>query len=190
MTKRLSPKRGLFIEEYLVDVDGNGKRAAIAAGFAEKSAAVTASRLLRDPEIAAVIADRVAKRAKKLELTGERVLQELALIAFNDPGRLYDAEGNRIPVHLLDEDTRRALASVEDETIKTKSQTVRTQRVKLADKIRAGELLGKYFKLFTDRVEGDITTAQIKLTEEERAARVSAILRRAALRVDRAEDAA
>ena len=44
-------KRAIFVREYLIE--RNGTRAAIAAGFSAKSAAVTASKLLKNPKIQA-----------------------------------------------------------------------------------------------------------------------------------------
>jgi phage terminase small subunit len=134
----MTPKQALFIAEYQLDL--NATRAAIAAGVPEKSAAVTGSRWLRNPKIAAAIAQRQAQRTAKVGIAAEELDRELARVAFSDAGRLYDVGGKRLPVHLLDEDTRRAIAAVEDET---RGGGKRIQRVKLADKLRAIELLYK-----------------------------------------------
>jgi len=157
MAGKLTPKKAIFIAEY--SLRGNGTQAAIAAGVPEASAAVTASRWLRDAKIAAAIEEQKARLVAKLELTQERVLQELMRIAWYDPGKLFYEDGTRIPVHLLDEDTRRAVASVEDETEDGK----RTQYVKMCDKKGAGELLGKYLKMWTDKTEhnGHVTLEQL-----------------------------
>jgi phage terminase small subunit len=137
MTGKLTPKQAIFIAEYLVD--GNGTRAAVAAGVPETSASVTASRWLKMRSISAVIAERRARRVHLLGEEAERLDRELANVVFADIGRFYDAEGKRIPVHLLDEDLRRAINSVTDE----KRDGKYVQHVKLADKIRAIELLYK-----------------------------------------------
>ena len=114
MSAKLTPKQAIFIAEYLID--GNGTRAAVAAGVPEKSAHTTASRWLKNPNIAEVLAERHARRTAKLEVTAERVLRELARLAYFDVGDLYDAQGERIPVYRLDPDTRAAITAVEDET--------------------------------------------------------------------------
>lgn len=157
---KLSPKRGLFIYEYLVD--GNGTRAAVAAGYAESSAAMTASRLLRDPEIAAVIEARQQKRVEKLEITADRVLEELAKLAFYDPRKIYDGAGNVKPIGELDDVTAAAICGMDVDTVETSKEsadgestkTVRTitRKFKLADKGQNLERLGKHFKLFTDNI--------------------------------------
>lgn len=49
--KAITDKQKRFVREWLVDM--NGTRAAIRAGYSEKSAAQTASRLMRDPAVRA-----------------------------------------------------------------------------------------------------------------------------------------
>jgi phage terminase small subunit len=162
MADKMTPKQALFIAEFLVD--GNATRAAIASGFSAKSAAQAGARMLNMSHIAAAIQYRQAQRAVKLEITADRVLQELAKLAYFDPGKLYDSDGNRIPVHRLDDVTRAAVASVEDETTDGPGwvRTVK-QKIRMADKSKNLELLGKYLKLFTERVEhdGHVTLEQL-----------------------------
>ncbi len=148
-SSNVSPKQAIFAAEYLVD--GNATRAAIAAGYKPESAHVAGARLLKHPKVAAAIADGRGRLAKKLEISAERVLQELAKLAYFDVGKLYDTDGNRIPVHQLDEQTRAAIAAVEDET-KTAACGAerRIQRVRMADKGANLERLGKHLKLFGD----------------------------------------
>lgn len=74
------PSRALFVAAYLVSP--NQTEAAIAAGYSEKTAKQQGCRLMKDPWVAAEIAKGQAKLAKKYEITAERVLQELALLAF------------------------------------------------------------------------------------------------------------
>jgi phage terminase small subunit len=160
--KKLTPRQAIFYGEYIKD--GNGRRAAIVAGVPEASAAVTAARWLKEPAVAAAIADWRERKQDELELTAELVLAELRKLAFYDPGNLYYRDGKRIPVHLLDDVTRAAVAMVEDETTETETETgrngkrktvTRNQRVKMAEKGQNLERLGRYFKLFTDKVEHD-----------------------------------
>lgn len=49
--KQLTEKQKRFVREWLVDM--NGSRAAVRAGYSEKSAAQTASRLMKDPTVQA-----------------------------------------------------------------------------------------------------------------------------------------
>lgn len=161
MAGKLTPKKAIFIAEY--SLHGNGTHAAVKAGVPAASAAVTASRWLKDLTIQAAIEEQRARLVAKLELTNERVLREVMCMAYFDPARLYDENGERIPIHLLDENTRRAIASVEDETRTVAGVTTRSQFVKVTDKKGAAELLGKYLKMWTDNVNhtGRLTLEQL-----------------------------
>ena len=72
-------KRAIFVREYAIDK--NGTRAAIAAGFSAKSAAVTASKLLKNPKVKAELAELISKAMQRLDVTLDRVLQEEAKLA-------------------------------------------------------------------------------------------------------------
>jgi phage terminase small subunit len=162
MSGKLTPRQAVFAAEYQIDF--NATRAAIASGFEAASAHVTGARLLRNAKVAAAIADSQARRMQKLDCTVETLVQELMKVAIYDPGKLYDDNGERIPVHRLDPDTRAAVAAVEDETVDGPGRVrTLTQKLKMADKIRAIELLGKYRKMFTDRIEheGRLTLEQL-----------------------------
>jgi phage terminase small subunit len=87
----LTPRQERFVVEYCLD--RNGQRAAIAAGYAPKAAGITASKLLTKPKIIAAILGVNKRDDKKLELTRERVLAELAKGLFRDPVGLQDADG-------------------------------------------------------------------------------------------------
>jgi hypothetical protein len=87
----LTARQELFVREYATVVDG--QRAAINAGYAKGSAAVTGCKLLKNPLIVAGINKLQAKSAKKMDFTREKVLAELAKGLFRDPIGLEDANG-------------------------------------------------------------------------------------------------
>ena len=145
---RLTPRQAVFIAEYLID--GNATRAAIAAGFAEASAAVTGAKLLKNSKVSRALALRNARRAGKLEITAERVLGELAKLAFYEPAKLVDGDGDLLPVAEMDESTRAAIASMDVETREGKSGASTVRRLRLADKGTNLERLGKHLRLFGD----------------------------------------
>ncbi len=82
----LTPKQEHFVKEYLVDL--NGLKAAVRAGYSPKSAAVTAARNLKNPTVRAAVQDAMQRRARRTEVSQDRVLQELARIAFAAPDDL------------------------------------------------------------------------------------------------------
>lgn len=77
---KLTPKQERFVDEYLVDL--NATQAAIRAGYSEKTAGSMAAKLVAKSCILDAIADAKDARAKHTEITAERVLNELAKIAF------------------------------------------------------------------------------------------------------------
>ena len=166
----MTPKQAIFYGEFIKD--GNATRSARVAGSSEKSAHVDGCRMLKNAKVAAAIAGWRERQQVKYEITADRVLQELHKLATWDAKNLYDAEGNRIPIHLLDDVTRAAVAGVEDEetertVLEAKAgatpemlKTVkRIQRPKMADKGQNLERLGKYFKLFSDSTLSASVTA-------------------------------
>ena len=138
-------RREQFAHEWLVDF--NGAAAALRAGYTCRSpnaAEVTAYRLMKEPDVRAIIQAEQKKRLKKIDITADRVLQEWARIAFHDPGDCFDSDGRLINPALLSEHVRAALASIEV----AKDGTV---KVKAHDKNRALEMLAKYLGILKDQ---------------------------------------
>lgn len=153
---RLNERQRRFVAEYLVDL--NATQAAIRAGYSEKTAASQASDLLRNPKVAEAIRVAQDKRLQRIEITADRVLQELALVAFADIGRAFGKDGGLLPLLDMPEEVRRALAGVEvDELFEgrgdERQQVGVTRKIKMNDKLRGLEMLGKHLRLFTESVE-------------------------------------
>ena len=87
----LTAKQCRFVEEYLVDL--NATQAAIRAGYSEKTAAETGYENLRKPDIAEAIQAAKAARSERTELTIDRVVLELAKIAFSDMAHYVRFDG-------------------------------------------------------------------------------------------------
>ena len=83
-TKALPPKRAAFVREYLRDL--NASRAARDVGYAAKSASVEGSRLLANAEVQAEITRQRAILMEQSNVTPEKIVAELAVIAFSDLG--------------------------------------------------------------------------------------------------------
>lgn len=95
-----SPKIRQFVSEYLVDL--NATRAAVRAGYSPKTAGAQGSELLKRPDVQAVIAEEMEARAKRSEITADRVLMELGFLAFSDIGEvLSGGDGASIEVRSL-----------------------------------------------------------------------------------------
>ena len=85
-TKGLTPRRQRFVERYCVH--GNGTKAAIEAGYSEKSAERISFELLNFPQIRAAIAAKQQVISEKSEIEAIEVLKRMFDIATADPNEL------------------------------------------------------------------------------------------------------
>lgn len=107
----LNEKQRRFAEEYLIDL--NAKQAAIRAGYSAKTAESQGSRLLSNAKVSEAIQAAKEARSARTRITQDRVLQELARLAFFDVRRLYREDGSLKEPHELDDDTAAAVAQLE-----------------------------------------------------------------------------
>ncbi|SEF31373.1 terminase small subunit [Variovorax sp. NFACC27] len=178
----LTKKQQRFVNEYLIDL--NGKQAAIRAGYTVRRAEVTASELIANRKVSEAIAQKMVVREKRTEITQDRVLKELARIAFFDLRKLYREDGSLKDMHELDDDAAAVLAGVD--VVETKGnaevggpaglrhQPEFVKKVKIPDKVAALSLAMRHLGMLKDKVEhsGGLTlrrSAQ-ELTDDELAA--------------------
>ncbi len=91
----------------------------------------------------------MGKSLAKLEITVERVLNEIARLAFADIRNCFNADGTLKPLHELDDDTAAALVGMDVIEIENDGTTrVVAKKFKFADKKGSLELLGKHLKMF------------------------------------------
>ena len=160
---RLTAKQKRFIEEYLIDL--NATQAAIRAGYSKKTAAAVGAENLRKPHIAAEIKRRMAERQKRTEVTQDRVVKELARLAFANAADFVTVEKREVDAG------DGAIITVDCATVKHTSELTVDQQaaiagikqsangveLKLCDKLKALELLGRHMGMFTDKL--DVQTA-------------------------------
>ena len=155
---RNNSRHDRFCREYIKDL--NGTRAAIAVGYSAKTADRAASRLLSNVEVRALLAKLTKKHADKLDLSAEKVLAELSSMGFSnmlDYMKVTEEGGAYVDLSSLTQKQAVAIQEVTvDEYVEGKgkhARKVKRTKLKLVDKIRSLELLGKHLKLFTERVE-------------------------------------
>jgi len=152
----MTPKQTRFVAEYLAN-GLNATKAAISAGYSEKTAASIGQENLTKPEIAVAIKEKTQERMERLELTADMVLQEIGKLAFFDPIHLFNADGSLKMMPEIDARHRVSISGLEvcelfEGTGDQKHAYGLLKKVKLADKSKNLEMLGRYFKLFaTDR---------------------------------------
>lgn len=152
---KLTPKQQRFADEYLIDL--NATQAAIRAGYSPKSAEQQGSALLRNPKVRAYIDARMAEHSRRTGVTQERIIRELARIAFLDPTQLVNMD----TAELLDDaaaDDRAAIASVKVKSMSGDVEMIERE-IRFADKIKALELLGKRFGMWIDKQQVDVQGA-------------------------------
>lgn len=141
-----------FADRYFETL--NGCQSAIYAGYSEATAKQQAYNLLQEPEVEEYLSNLRNDLAEKTGITQERVLQEYAKIAFFDIREVFDVDGGLIHVKQLDDSSAGAIASIksseewgeDDEGRKIITGTLK--EVKIFDKIRALQDLGKHLGMF------------------------------------------
>ena len=149
--KPLTPKQRRFVSEYLKDL--NATQAAIRCGYSKKTAQEQGSRLLSKRMVAEAVAKGTEKQLAKAELSASLVIEHIRRIAMVDVRGYYDAQGNLKPMHELTEEQGSALAGIETILKNAKAGdgiVDRVHKIKVFDKVRALELLGKHFSLLTN----------------------------------------
>ena len=140
-----------FAYEYLVDL--NPVQAALRCGYSSKTAKeayrwLKAGDAREKPRLRAHIEQLMAQRAARVGVNADRVVRELARIAFADITQVVDVKNAKV-LDSASEDDRAVIASV-----RVRDGDMFTEReVKMYDKLRALELLGKHMNMFTDQVK-------------------------------------
>lgn len=162
-SKNLTEMQERFAREYVISM--NATDAARKAGYSEAMAISKASgEILQNPGIQALIKELKAPVIARLELSAEHILHELNRIARCDVGEAFNESGGLKDIHSIPEDVRRCIQSIEVDELfsgagKDREQIGVTRKIKFWDKNKGLELIGKHFKLYTDKVEhtGSIT---------------------------------
>ncbi|WP_018887485.1 terminase small subunit [Paenibacillus massiliensis] len=151
----LTAKQQKFADEYLIDL--NATQAAIRADYSSKTAKEIGCENLTKPNIRAYIDERMAILSRRTGVNQERIMRELARVAFLDPTKLVDMDSAALKEDTSDDD-RAAIASVKVKTMKGDVDMVERE-VKFADKLKALELLGKRFGMWIDKQQIDVQGA-------------------------------
>lgn len=152
----LTAKQERFCQLYTTH--WNATRAAKEAGYSEKSAMELGYQLLQNPSVKKRIEELGEHALKEIGVTRERILTELARIAFLDPADAYDEIGQLKPIREMPEDVRRAVSKVKIFEVFShangeKELTGFTKEVEFAPKKGALDSLSKCLGIAPDRVE-------------------------------------
>lgn len=148
----MTEQRKRFCDKYFETL--NGTQSAIYAGYSEDAAKSYASQLLDDPEVQAYLQTLRAEYQEKSGVTKERLIEEYKKIAFFDIREIYDVDGGLINVKQIDDSSAAAIAGIKStEAWDTDEEGNRiiigtNKEVKIFDKIRALQDLGKHLGIF------------------------------------------
>lgn len=131
---KLTAKQQRFCDEYLIDL--NATQAAIRAGYSKKTAAVIATENLKKPNIKAYIENRMAEKEKALIADQDEVLKYLTTVMRGE------SESEEIVIENTGD-------------FKSEARTMKKAPSE-KDRLKAAELLGKRYSIFTDKVEAEV----------------------------------
>lgn len=162
----LTAKQRRFVDEYIKDL--NASQAAIRAGYSAISARNISSGLMTKANIQSAISERMGKRSERTAITADRVLQELARLAFLDVRKAFTPEGSLKPIHELDDDTAAAVAGMDIMEFGNADGPLGVvKKIKLSDKKGALELLMRHLGMNTSPAQIDLD-AELKRLEIEK----------------------
>jgi phage terminase small subunit len=159
-----------FVDEYLARGGAGAMGAGTEAYMAthpkcsKKVAAQKSCEWLSKPIIRKYLNEAMLERQERTQITADKILQELLLIARSDISGAFNKDGSLKPIHDIPEEVRRAISGVETLDLLVGTKKVgKTHKLKFWDKVAALGLLGKNLKLFTDQVNisGTIKTVRI-----------------------------
>ena len=131
---KLTAKQQRFCDEYLIDL--NATQAAIRAGYSEKTAYSIGQENLKKPEIRQFIDARMAEKEKALIADQDEVLRYLTSVL----------RGESQSTELVVEGTGDGCSEART-VLKEPSEK---------DRLKAAELLGKRYGLYTDKAEVEV----------------------------------
>lgn len=152
----MTKKQKRFVEEYLIDL--NATQAAIRAGYSPITAQQMGSENLLKPVIKTEIDKAIAERSKRTGVTADRVVEELAKIAFIKMTDVVDRNG-RIKEDAAPEDLA-CIESIKYKSSESDTGSMIEREVKVSSKLKALELLGKHLGMYQNNVNLNVEKSQ------------------------------
>lgn len=150
---KLTEKQQRFVDEYLIDL--NATQAAIRAGYSVKTANEQGARLLANVSVQQKIAEKMADRSKRTGVNQDRVVLELARIAFVKITDIVDSEGKIKST--ASEDDLACIESVKYKGSESETSSSVEREMKLSSKLKALELLGKHLGMWNDKLDVNVS---------------------------------
>lgn len=161
---KLTEKQRRFVDEYLIDL--NATQAAIRAGYSVKTAKDIGCQNLAKLNIQQEISEKMAERSKRTGVNQDRIVLELAKIAFVNAADVIDSDDATIKAGATADDTA-AIQSVKVKVIPTKEGEGVEREIRLNDKLKALELLGKHLGMWNDKLDVNVNIPVVISGEDD-----------------------
>lgn len=149
----MTPKQARFVEEYLIDL--NAAAAARRAGYSPRRSEMIGYENLTKPYIQAAIEAAQRERSARTGITADRVIAEIAKIAFADPRKVMTwgpcGVVLRDSAELTDDE-----AAIVSEVAETRTESGGSVKVKLYSKLDALEKLARHVGVYNHETSKDI----------------------------------
>lgn len=161
---KLNAKQQRFVEEYLIDL--NATQAAIRAGYSVNSARDIGCENLTKPNIQEAIAKAMAERSKRTGINQDRVVLELAKMAFVNIDDVIDVKTGAVKENASKDDLA-CIQSIKYKVSEGASGKSVEREVKLYDKKSNLELLGKHLGMWNDKIDLNVSLPVVISGEDE-----------------------
>ncbi|MBE5886751.1 MAG: terminase small subunit [Lachnospiraceae bacterium] len=149
----MTQKQQLFVDEYLIDL--NATQAAIRAGYSIESARDIGCENLTKPNIQNAIAKAMAERSKRTGVNQDRVVLELAKMAFVNITDIVDTKTGEIKEDASPDDLA-CVESVKYKSFDSDTGHSEEREVKIASKLKALDKLGQHLGMWSDKVDVNV----------------------------------
>ncbi|MEH1740106.1 terminase small subunit [Fusobacterium varium] len=145
----MTKNQKLFVNEYLIDLNATrAYKKAYSNIKNDDTARANASRLLTNANIKNEIEKRMKDREKRTEVTQDKVVKELARLAFTDRTSIVKVTSGSLKIKSFDE-----LTEDQKACISGAKETKFGIEVTFYNKEKALEMLGRHLGLFNDKLE-------------------------------------
>ena len=160
---KLRIKQRRFIEEYLIDP--NATKAAIKAGYSEKTAQQMGSENLSKPVIAEALAIAQKERADRVRVTADSLLAHCSDMLDADIGDILDEVGAFKSIHDWPKIWRQMVSGIDikelfewqtEEAVKIKKKTGQVAKLRFITREKLIELTGKHIGVRAFDLNGDM----------------------------------
>ncbi len=176
--KKLTDKQRIFCNEYIIDF--NASAAALRSGYSKKTCSAIGPENLRKPIIQQTITEMIRDRESRTKITQDRVLIEIARLAFNDPRKVFQGSGQLKDIKDWPDDVAACISSVkiiersraDDDSDKLINTEVK--EIKFWDKGRQLELAAKHLGMLNEKpAQEEVIPESYTVTIERKNARIT-----------------